>query len=59
MSDLIKIQINLEEGNVLVEAPADALDMVFDRLESFLPKLIEIKEEVTDNQAVSPIGINR
>ena len=54
MSDLVKIQINLKEGNVLVEAPADALDIVFNRLEAFLPKLIETKEEIIEQQSTSP-----
>lgn len=47
MSEIVKIQVNLEDGIISIEAPQDALDMIFDRLESFLPKVnsMSIKKE--------------
>jgi len=39
MSDQVKISLNLATGAVDIEAPESALNGIFDRLESFLPKL--------------------
>lgn len=45
MSDIVKIIIDLNNGSINIEAPSEALDKVFDRLESFLPSLIEAREQ--------------
>lgn len=46
MTDLVKIKIDLSLGTVEVEAPIGAVDSVFDRLESFLPRLTESKAQI-------------
>lgn len=46
MSETVKIQIDLKSGTVLVEAPPEALDTVFDRIENFIPRLSEATEEL-------------
>ncbi|MCT2197592.1 hypothetical protein M3G15_21000 [Paenibacillus sp. p3-SID1389] len=38
MSGNVKVQIDLKNGSVLVEAPDESIDRIFDRLEHFLPK---------------------
>lgn len=48
MSEDVKIHINLASGIVSVEAPADTLNTVFDRLESFLPHLTEAYTEIPE-----------
>lgn len=40
MAEQVKIDLNLSTGEVAIEAPASALESIFDRLESFLPKLV-------------------
>ena len=37
MSDIVKINIDLNSGAVNIEAASESLNMIFDRLESFLP----------------------
>ena len=39
MPDLVRIQVDLTAGSASVEAPTDALDAAFERLEAFLPTL--------------------
>ncbi|TET21258.1 MAG: hypothetical protein E3J71_10535 [Candidatus Stahlbacteria bacterium] len=45
MSDVIKIHIDLSTGSVDIEAPASALDDVFIKLETFLPRLSQAHEQ--------------
>ena len=44
MADIVKIQIGLVNGQLSVEAPTEALDSVFDRVETFLPFFAEAVE---------------
>ena len=43
MADNVRIQIDLHTGTVQVEAPPDAVEGIFDRLEGFLPHLAEAR----------------
>lgn len=45
MTEIVKINIDLNNGAVNIEASDQALDKVFDRLESFLPSLIDAKDQ--------------
>lgn len=45
MGNIVKINIDLHTGAVAIESPDEALDRVFDHLESFLPSLIDAKAE--------------
>ncbi|MBT1063034.1 hypothetical protein KJY73_05570 [Bowmanella sp. Y26] len=51
MSDVVKINIDLNSGAVNIEAASESLDMVFDRLESFLPSLIEAKTQFSNSNS--------
>lgn len=53
MSDIVKINIDLNSGAVNIEAASEALDMVFDRLESFLPSLIEARSQFSRDDSES------
>lgn len=48
MGTSVRIQIDLNSGSVNVDAPVEAIDTVFDRLESFLPRLAEAHMELVD-----------
>jgi len=50
VTEQVKINLNLSTGEVAIEAPASALDSIFDRLESFLPKLVSEFELNEANQ---------
>lgn len=52
MAEAVKIQIILVDGSVSIEAPTESLETIFDRLELFLPKLIDTKASYInhDNQ---------
>lgn len=50
MSDNVKIQIDLQSGSVLIEAPADSLDRIFDRLALFIPAIAESHKAGADEQ---------
>lgn len=47
MSNKVKINLNLSTGEVEINAPVDALEEIFDRLESFVPKLATEKTTKT------------
>lgn len=51
MSDIVKINIDLNSGAVNIEAASESLNMIFDRLESFLPSLIDAKSQFTNGEA--------
>ena len=42
MADNVTIQLNMTNGEILIQAPSESLDTIFDKLESFLPKLSEV-----------------
>ncbi|MGO2246469.1 MAG: hypothetical protein ACTH5L_08685 [Halomonas sp.] len=48
MSDIVKINIDLNSGAVNIEAASESLNMIFDRLESFLPSLIDAKSQFSN-----------
>lgn len=48
--DQVKISISLATGEVSIEAPASALNQVFDRLESFVPRLSDIAESSRERE---------
>lgn len=50
MTEQVKISISLATGEVTIEAPASALSEVFDRLESFVPRLREIAESAREHE---------
>lgn len=50
MTEQVKISISLSTGEVTIEAPASALSEVFDRLESFVPRLREIAESAREHE---------
>jgi hypothetical protein len=56
--DNVKIHIDLKAGSVSIEAPAETLDAVFDRLEDFLPRINELRADASagddDDVATSP-----
>ncbi|MBW8457236.1 MAG: hypothetical protein K0M58_02155 [Thiobacillus sp.] len=54
MTEQVKISISLATGEVTIEAPASALSEVFDRLESFVPRLREIAESAREHEEPSP-----
>ena len=45
MADNVTIQINMTNGEIHIQAPAESLDTIFDKLETFLPKLADIRTE--------------
>lgn len=55
MVDIIKIQIDLHNGSVSIEASNDSLDKIFDRLESFLPSLIDAREQFSAEIEPDPL----
>jgi len=42
MADNVTIQLNMASGEVLIQAPAESLDTIFNKLETFLPKLADV-----------------
>lgn len=50
MTEQVKISISLSTGEVTIEAPSSALSEVFDRLESFVPRLREIAESAREHE---------
>jgi hypothetical protein len=54
MTEQVKISISLATGEVTIEAPASALSEVFDRLESFVPRLREIAESAREHEDPLP-----
>jgi hypothetical protein len=50
MTDIVKINIDLNSGAVNIEAASESLNMIFDRLESFLPSLIEAKSQFSNRE---------
>ena len=50
MSDIVKINIDLNSGAVNIEAASESLNMIFDRLESFLPSLIDAKSQFSNGE---------
>lgn len=56
MTEQVKISISLATGEVTIEAPASALSEVFDRLESFVPRLREIAERAREHEEQLPEG---
>lgn len=50
MTDIVKINIDLNSGAVNVEAASESLNMIFDRLESFLPSLIDAKSQFSNGE---------
>lgn len=58
MTEQVKISISLATGEVTIEAPASALSEVFDRLESFVPRLREIAESAREHEGSLPGGAN-
>ncbi|AJQ95666.1 hypothetical protein [Gynuella sunshinyii] len=51
MSDIVKINIDLNNGAVNIEANSESLDAIFDRLESFLPSLIDAKSQFSESES--------
>lgn len=58
MTEQVKISISLSTGEVTIEAPASALSEVFDRLESFVPRLREIAESAREHEDLLPEATN-
>lgn len=54
MADNVSIQINMENGELLVQAPAEALETVFAKLDSILPKLADLHKKFV-SESVEPI----
>lgn len=52
MSENVTIQINLNSGELMIQAPAESIDTVFDKLEAFLPKIV--KTHVPSEQKIEP-----
>jgi hypothetical protein len=50
MSNIVKINIDLNSGAVNIEAASESLNMIFDRLESFLPSLIDAKTQFSNGE---------
>lgn len=50
MSDIVKINIDLNSGAVNIEAASESLNIIFDRLESFLPSLINAKSQFSNGE---------
>ena len=55
LSNFIKIQVRLKEGEVFVEAPGDALELVFTKLELFLPNLIQVSQSIFQENHVNKV----
>lgn len=53
MADNVTIQLNMTNGEIHIQAPADSLDTIFDKLEAFLPKLADIRTEYVSDKADS------
>lgn len=53
MSEQVKISISLATGEVTIEAPASALSDIFDRLESFVPRLSKVSESTRTHEESS------
>jgi hypothetical protein len=47
MAGPVKIKVNLSAGTIKIEADAENIDAVFDRLDSFVPRLSEAYERST------------
>lgn len=55
VTEQVKINLNLSTGEVAIDAPASALDSIFDRLELFLPKLVsDFESNVGKRREPSP-----
>ncbi|ABN62206.1 hypothetical protein [Shewanella baltica] len=48
MTNIVKINIDLNSGAVNIEAASESLNMIFDRLESFLPSLNDAKNQFSN-----------
>ena len=53
MADNVTIQLNMTNGEIHIQAPAESLDTIFDKLEAFLPKLAGIRTEYVPDKADS------
>lgn len=53
MADNVTIQLNMTNGEIHIQAPAESLDTIFDKLEAFLPKLADIRTEYVPDKADS------
>lgn len=58
MTEQVKLSISLSTGEVTIETPASALGEVFDRLESFVPRLREIAESAREHEEPLPETAN-
>lgn len=56
MTEQVKISISLSTGEVTIEAPSSALGEIFDRLESFVPRLREIAQSAKEHESESDGG---
>lgn len=50
MSENVTIQMNITSGEILIQAPAESLDTIFDKLENFLPSMVAVKTKF-ENEA--------
>lgn len=56
MTEQAKISICLSTGEVTIEAPSSALGEIFDRLESFVPRLREIAQSAKEHESQTAGG---
>jgi len=56
VTEQVKISISLSTGEVTIEAPSSALGEIFDRLESFVPRLREIAQSTKEHEPESDGG---
>lgn len=50
MAENVTIQLNITTGEILIQAPAESLDTIFSKLESFVPNMVAVHEELTSSE---------
>ncbi|MGX8701809.1 hypothetical protein [Caproiciproducens sp.] len=50
MAENVTIQLNITTGEILIQAPAESLDTIFSKLESFVPNMVEVHEKLVSDE---------
>lgn len=52
MAENVTIQMNMTNGEILIQAPAESLDTIFDKLQAFLPSMMAVHEKFADEDTM-------
>lgn len=50
MAENVTIQLNITTGEILIQAPAESLDTIFSKLESFVPNMVTVHEKLVPDE---------